>query len=108
VPEETPMPTPTPPAPVPVPDDEDEEDGEGGEGDEGDEGDETPQEPAATQAQAEVEPMLGFAEFVSTQPMRQAAQAALRRWMQMQRQEPDGHYPLATWREAYQGMLAHH
>jgi hypothetical protein len=76
------------------------------------EDDETPQDPEdedaeAPPAGAEVEPMLGFAEFTSTQPMRMAARAALRRWMHAQRQDPDGHYPLATWQTYYQGMLAH-
>lgn len=77
------------------------------------EGEEQPEEETATPAT--VEPKLGFAEFVSVAPamaslspaMRAATQAALRRFMRMQRLSPEGYYATSDWHDLHTRMRAH-
>jgi GrpB-like predicted nucleotidyltransferase (UPF0157 family) len=72
--------------------------------------DESPEEePAEVEARAageeEVEPALGFDEFLAARAMKPAAAAMLRTWMQRQGKDSAGHYPLTQWEADYQEML---
>ena len=63
----------------------------------------------------EVEPRLGFEEFLALAPalasrsasVQKATQAALQRWMQTQRLDPHGYYTREDWTKFYDQMLTH-
>lgn len=73
-------------------------------------------EPVPTpHAEAEVEPYLGFDEFVATLPefrgmsiaSAKATEAALNRWMRKQGHAASGHYPREQWQEYFTQAMAH-
>ena len=72
-----------------------------------------PAEPAPEPV--EVEPRLGFEEFLALAPalasrsasVQKATQAALQRWMQTQRLDPQGYYTRQDWTKFYDQMLTH-
>jgi hypothetical protein len=70
------------------------------------------QEPAPAD---QVEPRLSFEEFLTlhgqlasrSTSVQKATQAALQRWMQGQRLDPQGYYSQADWAQFYDLMLTH-
>jgi hypothetical protein len=67
--------------------------------------DEDGERDAEAEAPPQVEPALGFEEFLATHTMRPAAEAMLKAWMRRQGKDSAGHYPLAEWEADYQAML---
>jgi hypothetical protein len=58
-------------------------------------------------APAAVEPLLGLDEFCLTANVSVPAKAALRRWMLIRGQDPNGHYQLASWQNYLTLTLGH-
>ena len=56
---------------------------------------------------AEVEPLLGFDAFATTQAMALPLQAGLKAWMRIKAHDPNGHYSPAAWRGYLRQALDH-